>query len=259
MGHIVHTLTNRRYMEKHIAYAESHDQALVGDKTLAFWLMDKEMYTEMTVLKPETPIIHRGISLHKMIRYHLFKDLRKPTSHVQMIRLITHSLAGEGYLNFIGNEFGHPEWLDFPRAGNNNSFHYARRQFNLVDNDLLRYKHLYAFDAAIQKTEKQNPWLNTDQAYVSLKNEGDKMIVFERGNLVFVFNFEPYQSLTEYKIGVQAADKYKVLLSSDRPEFGGHSRLDESVDFFTRNEPWNDRANSMLVRSSLFFSSSVVF
>lgn len=164
-------------------------------------------------------------------------------------RLITHSLAGEGYLNFIGNEFGHPEWLDFPREGNGNSFHYARRQFNLADDELLRYKHLYAFDAAIQHTEQKNPWLATPQAYVSLKNEGDKMIVFERGNgLVFVFNFHPNQSFTDYKIGVQLPGKYRILLSSDRPEFGGHSRLDESVDYFTRDEPWNDRANSMLVQ-----------
>ncbi len=102
IGHIVHTLTNRRWKEPTIAYAESHDQALVGDKTLAFWLMDKEMYDFMSTLSPLTPIIDRGISLHKMIR------------------LLTYGLGGEGYLNFMGNEFGHPEWLDFPREGNNN-------------------------------------------------------------------------------------------------------------------------------------------
>lgn len=119
IGNIVHTLTNRRWMEKTVAYAESHDQALVGDKTLAFWLMDKEMYTSMSVLSPPNLIIDRGIALHKIIR------------------LLTHTLGGEAYLNFMGNEFGHPEWLDFPRIGNNQSYHYCRRQWNLVGEFIL--------------------------------------------------------------------------------------------------------------------------
>ncbi|KAL1493449.1 hypothetical protein ABEB36_011499 [Hypothenemus hampei] len=137
MGNIVHTLTNRRWMEANIAYAESHDQALVGDKTIAFWLMDKEMYTHMSVVSPPSAIIDRGIALHKMIRF------------------ITHALGGEAWLNFIGNEFGHPEWLDFPREGNNSSYHYARRQWNLVDDELLKYKWLNQWDAAMNKTENK--------------------------------------------------------------------------------------------------------
>ncbi|KAG5837473.1 hypothetical protein ANANG_G00239620 [Anguilla anguilla] len=141
MGNIVYTLTNRRYGENCIAYAESHDQALVGDKTLAFWLMDKEMYTNMSSLIPMTPVIDRGIQLHKMIR------------------LITHGLGGEGYLNFMGNEFGHPEWLDFPRKGNNESYHYARRQYNLLDTGNLRYAQLYAFDREMHRTEDKYGWL----------------------------------------------------------------------------------------------------
>uniref|UniRef100_A0A2S2P9Z1 1,4-alpha-glucan-branching enzyme n=1 Tax=Schizaphis graminum TaxID=13262 RepID=A0A2S2P9Z1_SCHGA len=142
MGNIVHTLTNRRWMEKTVAYAESHDQALVGDKTVAFWLMDKEMYTHMSVTSDPSLIIDRGIALHKMIR------------------LITHSLGGEAYLNFIGNEFGHPEWLDFPRDGNNSSYHYARRQWNLVDDELLKYKFLNNFDKSMNRLENKYGWLN---------------------------------------------------------------------------------------------------
>ncbi|GCB78365.1 hypothetical protein scyTo_0016814, partial [Scyliorhinus torazame] len=141
MGNIVFTLTNRRYGEKCIAYAESHDQALVGDKTLAFWLMDAEMYTNMSIMSPLTVVVDRGIQLHKMIR------------------LITHALGGEGYLNFIGNEFGHPEWLDFPRIGNNESYHYARRQFNLLDNHLLRYCQLNTFDTDMNNVEEKYGWL----------------------------------------------------------------------------------------------------
>ncbi|KAJ3331317.1 alpha-1,4-glucan branching enzyme [Blyttiomyces sp. JEL0837] len=181
IGNIVFTLTNRRWKEPAIAYAESHDQALVGDKTLAFWLMDKEMYEFMSDLSPLTPIIDRGISLHKMIR------------------LITYGLGGEGYLNFMGNEFGHPEWLDFPRAGNNSSFHYARRQYNLVDDKLLRYKYLNNFDRAMHQLENKYKWLNSGQ-FVSLKNEGDKVVVFERGNLLWIFNFHHSQSFTDYRV-----------------------------------------------------------
>ncbi|KAG8450327.1 hypothetical protein GDO86_002831 [Hymenochirus boettgeri] len=196
MGNIVHTLTNRRYNEKCIAYAESHDQALVGDKTLAFWLMDAEMYTNMSVLSPLTAVIDRGIQLHKMIR------------------LLTHALGGEGYLNFIGNEFGHPEWLDFPRKGNGESYHYARRQFHLADDQMLRYRFLYAFDRDMNKLEEKFGWLAAPQAYISAKHEDDKIISFERGNLLFIFNFHPYKSFTGYRVGVDTPGKYPFLFQS---------------------------------------------
>ncbi|CAI0407522.1 unnamed protein product, partial [Linum tenue] len=146
MGDIVHTLTNRRWLEKCVSYAESHDQALVGDKTIAFWLMDKDMYDFMALDRPATPLIDRGIALHKMIR------------------LITMALGGEGYLNFMGNEFGHPEWIDFPRGeqhlpngkvvpGNNNSFDKCRRRFDLGDAEYLRYHGLQEFDRAMHHLE----------------------------------------------------------------------------------------------------------
>ncbi|KAF8481348.1 glycoside hydrolase, partial [Gautieria morchelliformis] len=195
MGDIVHTLTNRRFREKSVAYAESHDQALVGDKTLAFWMMDKEMYTNMSDITPLTPVIERGLSLHKLIRY--------------ACRCVTCPRSwGEGYLNFEGNEFGHPEWLDFPREGNGNSFHYARRQWNVVDDDLLRYKYLNNFDAAMNHLEDWYHWLSEPQAYVSLKHEGDKVIVFERANLLFIFNFHPTQSFADYRVGVEEPGEY---------------------------------------------------
>lgn len=230
LGNIVHTLTNRRHGEKCISYCESHDQALVGDKTLAFWLMDKEMYTNMSKLSELTPVIDRGLALHKMIR------------------LITFALGGEGYLTFEGNEFGHPEWLDFPRAGNGESYHYARRQFNLIDDDLLRYRYLFDFDAAMQHLDV----LDSPQAYVSLKHELDKVLVFERNGLLFIFNFNPTKSFTDYKVGVETAGKYEIILNSDDAKFGGHDRIKDPVpgkkqEFFTNNDPWNNRANSLMV------------
>ncbi|KAI8096943.1 1,4-alpha-glucan-branching enzyme GBE1 [Halteromyces radiatus] len=225
MGHIVHILTNRRHLEKTIAYSESHDQALVGDKTLAFWLMDKEMYTNMSDLTELTPVIDRGIALHKLIR------------------LISHGLGGEGYLNFEGNEFGHPEWLDFPREGNGSSFHYARRQWNVLDDHLLRYKYLNEWDRGMQLTEEKYGWLHSSQAYVSRKHEGDKVIVFERAGVIFLFNFHPTQSYTDYRVGTGFSGKYKVVLNSDDKQYLGHGRVDPKCEYFTTSGDWDNRSN----------------
>ena len=225
MSSICWTLTNRRHMEKTVAYAESHDQALVGDKTLAFWLMDKEMYTHMSLLTENTPIIQRGIAL------------------LNMIKLLTCGMGGEGYLNFEGNEFGHPEWLDFPRQGNNNSFAYARRQWNVLDDELLRYQFINNFDAAMQHLEEEYGWLHSPQAYISLKHQGDKVIVFERAALLWIFNFHTSNSYTDYRVGVEEPGTYKVVLCSDAAEYGGKGRVDASGRYFTTNLSWNNRRN----------------
>ncbi len=165
-----------------------------------------------------------------------------------MIRLLTHSLGGEAYLNFEGNEFGHPEWLDFPNVNNGDSYHYARRQFNLVDDKLLRYQQLYQFDKAMQLCEKQYKWLNTPQAYVSLKHEVDKVIAFERNGLLFIFNFHPTESFTDYRIGVNEPGCYRIILNSDRSAYGGWDRIDESKsEYFTTDLKWNDRNNFIQV------------
>ncbi|XP_046574692.1 1,4-alpha-glucan-branching enzyme-like [Haliotis rubra] len=230
LGDISHTLVNRRYGEKCIAYAESHDQALVGDKSLAFWLMDKEMYTHMSTISEPSGIIDRGIALHKMIR------------------LISIGLGGEGYLNFIGNEWGHPEWLDFPRIGNNESYHYCRRQWNLVDDKNLKYQFLNNFDRDMIHLEQKYGWLSHSQNYVSCKHEGDKVIVFDRADrLVFIFNFHPDKSYTDYKIGVGLPGKYRIVLDSDAEQYGGHKRLDHNIEFFTKDEPWNERPHHTYV------------
>ncbi|KAI3648119.1 hypothetical protein MP228_005973 [Amoeboaphelidium protococcarum] len=222
------TLTNRRWQEKTIAYCESHDQALVGDKAIAFWLMDKEMYDFMSDVTPRTPVIERGIALHKMIR------------------LLTYGLGGEGYLNFEGNEFGNPEWLDFPREGNGNSYHYARRQFNLVDDKLLRYKYLYEFDRAMHQLEEKYKFLNSTQ-FVSRKNDGDKVIVFDRGPLLFVFNFHWDKSYSDYRVGTDVQGPLKVVLNSDNSEFFGHNRIDETVKHHTSVGDWDGRQNWLQV------------
>jgi len=228
MGNIVFTLTNRRYKEATISYVESHDQAMVGDKTTAFWLMDKEMYDNMSVMSPLTPVISRGIALHKMIR------------------LITCALGGEGYLNFMGNEFGHPEWIDFPREGNNSSYHHARRRWDLPRDKLLRYKFLRNFDVAMNHLEDVYKWLVSPQ-YVQLKHEGDKLIVFERGGLLWIFNFHPTQSFPNYRIGCHDKGKFVIKLDSDRSEFGGFDRIDPANTYFTSPVPFHDLPNSIQV------------
>ncbi|KAI9189067.1 alpha-1,4-glucan branching enzyme [Blastocladiella emersonii ATCC 22665] len=239
MGNVAHTLTNRRWNEATIGYAESHDQALVGDKTMAFWLMDKDMYDHMSEVYSQhpPPTIDRGMAMHKMIR------------------LVTFGLGGEGYLCFMGNEFGHPEWLDFPRAGNGESYHYARRQWSLASDPTLRYRYLQQFDVAMLQLDRDFHILgpaSCGRTYVSLKHEGDKVLAFERWSgdgkqhLLFVFNWHPTQSYTGYRIGVNRPGTYRVVLDSDAREFGGFARVDPTVDHIaSADAPWNNRAASV--------------
>lgn len=207
-------LSNRRYKEKTIGYAESHDQALVGDKTLAFWLMDKEMYFQMSVTDTNL-IVDRGIALHKMIR------------------LFTISLGGEGYLNFIGNEFGHPEWVDFPRLGNNWSHQYARRQWSLADNKELKYQYLLNWDKAMIGIIKANNILSAADAQQVNMDGANKVIAFVKNGLIFIFNFSTGNSIFGYKLWVPEKSTYRIILNSDRPEFGGFNRVDDSIDYAT--------------------------
>jgi len=221
--------TTKRTSNPNNQKAKTNPRSLVGDKSLMMWLCDKEMYTHMSTLTEFTPIIERGMALHKMIR------------------LVTHSLGGEGYLNFEGNEFGHPEWLDFPRAGNNNSFWYARRQLNLTDDHLLRYKFLNEFDRGMQLTEAKYGWLSSPQAYISLKNESDKVLVFERAGLLFIFNFNSSKSFTDYRVGVDVAGTYRIVLDTDDGAFGGLGRNVKETRFFTTDLEWNGRKNFVQV------------
>ncbi|KAI3734510.1 hypothetical protein L6452_13980 [Arctium lappa] len=236
---ISRSLTNRRYTEKCIAYAESHDQSIVGDKTIAFFLMEDEMYSGMSCLMEASPAIDRGIALHKMIHF------------------ITMALGGEGYLNFMGNEFGHPEWIDFPRVGNDWSYEKCRRQWDLVDTEHLRYKFMNAFDKAMNLLDEKFSFLTSAKQIVSSTDEDGKVIVFERGDLVFVFNFHPDNTYDGYKVGCDLPGKYRVALDSDAWEFGGHGRVGHDVDHFTSPEGipgipetnFNNRPNSFKVLS----------
>lgn len=216
-GHILWELTNRRADEKTISYAESHDQALVGDKTIIFRLIDSEMYWHMQ-RGDNTFRVDRGIALHKMIR------------------LITASTINGGYLNFMGNEFGHPEWIDFPREGNGWSHKYARRQWDLVDNKNLLYNALGEFDQAMISLLKSVPQFNQLNIEKLWDNEGDKVIAYQRGNLVFVFNFNGVKSFSDYGI-LANKGTYKIVLNTDESVYGGFDLIDESVKHLTLSEP----------------------
>ncbi|MEM9339419.1 MAG: alpha-amylase family glycosyl hydrolase [Bacteroidota bacterium] len=205
-------LSNRRYKEKTIAYTESHDQALVGDKTLAFWLMDKEMYWHMSI-GDENLIIDRGIALLKMIR------------------LITATLGGEGYLNFIGNEFGHPEWVDFPREGNGWSYKYTRRQWSLVDHPNLKYQFINNFERDMVHALNEYNVLSALPAQQLNMDEANKVIIFERNNLIFLFNFHTSYSIPDYSFYVPEEGRYHALLISDSKEYGGHDRIEKSTEY----------------------------
>lgn len=202
-----HTMTNRLFDIKTIAYAESHDQALVGDKTLAFRLMDKDMYSSMAK-DQKSLVIDRGIALHKMIR------------------LFTIALGGESWLNFMGNEFGHPEWIDFPRLGNDWSYSHARRQWSLSEKKFLKYHWLADFDRAMIDFIKTNAITLSEPPWLLLADEANKTLVFERNHFIFVFNWHPEKAIPDYPIPVKETGDYEVVLSTDDAAFGGFDRFD---------------------------------
>ena len=210
-------MTNRRADEKTISYAESHDQALVGDKTIIFRLIDADMYWHFKK-GDENEMARRGIALHKMIR------------------LVTSSTMGGGYLNFMGNEWGHPEWIDFPREGNGWSCKYARRQWNLVDNKDLCYHWLGDFDRKMIEVMKSQKDFNLTPVQEIWINEGDQIMAFMRGDLLYVFNFSPTRSYTDYGFLVPLGE-YNVVLNTDSPDYGGFGFSDDSVAHFTNFDP----------------------
>lgn len=206
-------LTNRRSDEKTISYCESHDQALVGDKTIIFRLIDADMYWHFK-RGDETGTVNRGIALHKMIR------------------LVTASTINGGYLNFMGNEFGHPEWIDFPREGNGWSYKYARRQWNLVDNQDLDYHFLGDFDREMIKVIKSVKNIQKTPVTEIWHNDGDQILAYMRGDLIFVFNFNPTRSFTDYGFLVPTGS-YDVVLNTDSKAFGGNGFADDTISHLT--------------------------
>ena len=214
-------MTNRLPSVRTVAYAESHDQALVGDKTIAFRLLDKLMYEGMDRAF-ESIEMDRGMALHKMIR------------------LFTISTGGDAYLNFMGNEFGHPEWIDFPREGNGWSCNYARRQWSLRDNGFLRYEFLADFDEAMIELVKEHAVMSDGYPYNLLMDEENKTMVYSHRDLIFVLNWHPTAAIPDYELPVHEAGKYEVVLSSDEKRFGGQERQTLGEEHFSFNVEGED-------------------
>jgi len=212
VGEIYFKMTDKRAEEETISYVECHDQALVGDKTMIFRMIDSKMYTSMSVETPDMTV-DRGIALHKMIR------------------LVTLSLCSGGYLNFMGNEFGHPEWIDFPREGNGWSCYHARRQWNLADDNMLKYSGLNRFDRDMIHCVTENRLLDK-MPVVLCQNEGDKVLAFERNGCVIVFNFHPVNSYSDYTIFCQPGD-YRIVLCTDDPNYHGFGNVDDRITYST--------------------------
>ncbi len=219
MDGIWYNLTNRRADEKSISYVECHDQSIVGGKTSIFELIDAEMYTGMDI-KSNNIIVERGIALHKILR------------------LITLATCGDGYLNFIGNEFGHPEWVDFPREGNDWSYKFARRQWSLRDDDNLKYKFLADFDQEMLRIIEENKTLKykTKLLYTHCENQ---LLAFQRGNLIFIFNFNPDTSFSDYFLDIPEGEEFSLILNSDSKEFGGYERV--KIGEIYKIENWDSR------------------
>ena len=210
ISHLYHELTTSRPEERVISYAESHDQALVGDQTILFRLRERDIYDHMTT-SDQHANTDRGIALHKLIR------------------LITASLNGGGYLNFMGNEFGHPEWIDFPREGNDWSFHYARRQWSLADDPKLKFHWLGAFDQAMISIVRH---LTSAPEYVHI-HDTDQVLSYIRDSYMFAYNFSPSKSYTDYTLPARAGS-YQLILSSDNDQFGGQHRVAKSAPYLTQ-------------------------
>ncbi len=213
VGDLFYELTNKREEERTISYAESHDQALVGDKTIFFRLVDKAIYTSMSVFD-KSVIIDRGMSLHKMIR------------------LVTIGTAADGYLNFMGNEWGHPEWIDFPREGNGWSYDHARRLWSLVDDENLRFRFLNVFDKSMIQMVNDTCVFHWRPEPLVRDNER-QVLIFTRGDYLFVFNFNPEKSFPDYVFDAPSG-KYTMILNTDNRNFDGLGRIDEKIEHFTR-------------------------
>lgn len=227
MGGLYWELTNKRPEEKVVSYVESHDQALVGGKTFFFQLVDKDVYWGMR--KDQSNLaVERGLALHKLAR------------------LATYALNGGAYLTFMGNEFGHPEWIDFPREENGWSYYHARRQWSLRDDDALKFKALGDFDEAMLKLK-----IGTTPPYKLVDNDPDKVLAFLRGKLMIILNFNPSQSFTDYGIIVPPATKWKHVLDSDEDRFGGQGRV-AAKQVFSPQLVFDDRHQELVQQIRLY-------
>ena len=228
MHSLYHELSTSRPSEKRVGYVESHDQALVGDKTMIFRMADKDMYQHMDKASQNLNV-ERAVSLHKMAR------------------LITISLGSEGYLTFMGNEFGHPEWVDFPREGNNWSFKHCRRQWSLADNPFLRYQDLLKFEKAMIRLMSDQGLMGGGVPPALNIDEKRKVIAYRKKDFIFVFNFHPTESYADYELPLHEEGRYKTIFDTDDKSFGGQERISREINHGTYKLKLNPDYNGISI------------
>lgn len=203
MSKIVTTLMgNRQYTNKMLLYAENHSQSISGGRSFAEILFGGKEDRPAE----STDSLLRGCSLHKLIR------------------LITFSIGGCAYLNFMGNEFGHPKGVEFPTASNNNSFELANRRWELLNNDGIHHA-LFLFDKDMMKLEQNERVLSRGLPNVHHVKDDTMVISYTRGPVLFIFNFHPTNSYEKYIVGVEEAGEYQVIMNTDEKNYGGQGMI----------------------------------
>jgi len=214
MGQMWHELTNRRHYDKTISYTECHDQCINGDDAFIWRMIKDDMYTHMSVFSDSWKC-SRGVALHKLMRF------------------ITLGSAGQGWLNFMGNEFGHPEWID--------AEDYAHRQWHLAETTHLKYSKLDAFDRNLLRLVREYPEQFQRGPRFRYIHEEERILAFERGTLLFVFNFHELQAQKHLDLMVTPG-KYTEIFSSDELAYAGHGNLSTR----TPGEHFSDAASGVL-------------
>lgn len=197
MGMLWHEMTNRRWYDKTVSYTECHDQCINGDDAFIWRLIGDDMYEHMSMFSNSWKN-SRGVALHKLMRF------------------VTLATAGQGWLNFMGNEFGHPEWIDDEA--------YAHRQWHLAETGHLKYSKLDAFDRAMLGLVREHGGDFKKSPHFRFIHEEDRLLAFERGRLLFVFNFHETRPQSALNLMVTPG-KYTEILSSDELAYAGYGNL----------------------------------
>lgn len=197
LGSMWYEMNNHRPYDHTISYVECHDQCINGHDAMIWRLLGDDMYNAM-LMETETWKVSRGLAFYRLMR------------------LITLATADKGYLNFMGNEFGHPEWLDAEE--------HAHRQWRLAEDTSLKYACLNAWDQAQMQLVSDNIESFKTPAMFRYIHEDKRLLAFERGALLFVFNFNETQAFSDLCFAVTPG-KYLEILSSDERRFAGHDNL----------------------------------
>ncbi|KAH7682202.1 1,4-alpha-glucan branching enzyme protein [Dioscorea alata] len=162
MSKIVNVLVNSQSSNRRmLVYCENHNQSISGGRSFAEILFGNNNQNFIGLEDFE----FRGSSLHKMIR------------------LISFSIGGSAYLNFMGNEFGHPNRVEFPMESNNYSFAFANRKWDLLKDKGL-HMGLFNFDKEMMKLDEKEQILSRNPSTVHHVDDS-KMVILNTDDVSF--------------------------------------------------------------------------